>query len=91
MVSVAVGGSPERIVETFDRYEAEWTLLQETGRRAPEDLQPDFIPSAFIIDAEGEIVAAAIRSTAIDDKLEQLLQAEPTQRSAQTLINPEAN
>ncbi len=73
MVSVTVGGSPENANEVFADYEADWTLLQQPEKTNSEDLTPDFIPSAFIVDAEGKIVAASVRSTAIDRKLEELL------------------
>jgi len=76
MVSVAAGGSPQAAQEIFDRYEAQWTLLHPPTTSSPDDLKPDFVPSAFIIDTDGTIVAAAIRSTTIDHKLEQLFETQ---------------
>ena len=76
MVSVNAGSNTQKAEETFKRYEAGWPLLQPPATTSPKDLQPDFVPSAFIVDADGKIVAASIRSAAIDRKLDQLLGTE---------------
>jgi len=75
MVSVTAGGSHQRAVELFERNELDWTLLFQPEESSDNDLRPYFIPAAYVINRQGEIVASHIRGEEIDDVLHDLLES----------------
>ena len=62
----------EQVTACFAQSEAEWDLLFWPEMSQPEDLQPFFVPAAWVVGRDGKVVASPIRGDAIEDHLEQL-------------------
>ena len=86
MVSIAVSSRPETAAGVFDKNGCDWKLLfrsnstidggssdQEPATNESPEFLPNGIPSAYIIDRDGKVVASGIRGSSIDSKLAELL------------------
>ena len=85
MVSIAVSSGPEHATKVFEDKGCDWQLLfkPKSDKGEPDDskpnpnvspeFQPQGIPSAYIIDRDGNVAAAGIRGSEIDTKLAELL------------------
>ena len=89
MVSIAVSASRESSKEVFEEQGCDWKLLfkpdtdvSDTKKDNPlaENQSPEFrpkgVPSAYIINRDGKVIAAGIRGSDIDTKLQELLGGE---------------
>ena len=85
MVSIAVSSNHDEATKVFEEKGCEWKLLfkPKADKDDPDDSQPNpnvspefeprGIPAAYIVDRDGNVVAAGIRGTEIDTKLAELL------------------
>ena len=85
MVSIAVSSNHDEATKVFEDKGCEWQLLfkPKSDKGEPDDskpnpnvspeFQPQGIPSAYIIDRDGNVAAAGIRGSEIDTKLAELL------------------
>ena len=85
MVSIAVSSNHDEATKVFEEKGCQWQLLfkPKADKDDPDDSQPspnvspEFeprgIPAAYVIDRDGNVVAAGIRGTEIDTKLAELL------------------
>ena len=89
IVSIAVSSPRETAKEVFEKHGCDWKLLfrpttdrSSTEKETPlaENQSPEFlpkgVPSAYIIDRNGTVIASGIRGSAIDAQLQKLLGGE---------------
>jgi len=87
MVSIAVSSSEESATSVFEDQGCGWKLLfrptnnlegkqfdNQLSENVSSEFRPTGIPSAYIIDRDGKVVASGIRGSAIDAKLVELLE-----------------
>ena len=84
MVSIAVSSNHDEATKVFEEKGCQWQLLfkPKADKDDPDDSQPNpnvspefeprGIPAAYIVDRDGNVVAAGIRGTEIDTKLAEL-------------------
>jgi len=73
MVSVTRPRYQEQAEQLFKDRQLSWELIYNSAQAADGDFKPSFIPAAYVIGRDGQVVASHIRGAEIDSCLESLL------------------
>ena len=75
MVGVSCGNH-KRSISLFEKKEANWKLVFMPEESSEGDFKPTFIPMAYVIGRDGNVVAAGIHTSELEEHLERLFPAE---------------
>ncbi len=74
MISISVDHNEEDWIECLDEVKIPWENYLDVNRHAVQEYKVQYIPSIFVVDSQGRIVADKLRGTELTDFIDKLFE-----------------